>query len=1097
MERYSATYGYTKGNFVLQNVANEDVRTKHYGVVCILKNLLQRGTPTIPSHFLLESLGDLVYTKSSPLFLISRRDHQWDQRIKGNNDQDNPALYFFENQIDKYLPEYAFIKQLILPEANIEEIVPDFQNDYYDRQVDFFLPQANLVIEIDGAQHREKVQRAKDEGRNEYLRKHHIKTIRINADWIKTENQQLLTAIDEIRSHITASKEIQKYKVAYERDALSVEECRCTEYDTVIRFQLLLLTLLQKNTISLEENVWEFVLINSQQRQQELFLLAAEDLFLWLRHLCKLNKLKFIKPNVAVTSTIADGFKAIKIDFDICKRWNDEADHNRDVVYIRNDYFDNKDYFQVSITDSIQYDLVLEGEDSDEESLNFLLSNIFGFDEFRDGQLPIIVNILKKIDIIGILPTGSGKSLCYQFAVLLQPCISFVVCPILALMYDQKENLDKLGITRTNFISSDKTGSEKDKILSEFSGGKYLFIWISPERFQSQAFRETVAAINYEKNFAIAVIDEVHCLSEWGHDFRTSYLTLVKTIKNHCPEARLLGLTATASQFVLNDIKNEFEIESTNIKTLSNMNRPELVFHLIRVDKRSKYDELVHLLKNMNNENGGDLLSTRGNDTRSGLIFTVYKSTKNGCVQIAQALARDFEVDIRAYHGGLGAEKKNIQHDYKNNQFPLLVATKAFGMGVDKPNIRYTIHYGLPWSIEAFYQEAGRAGRDRNTANCYILYEGENCDTEIIDKIFDINLDVSNLDTLQKELKNDLGSILFLWQQNNKGIERDLLVMRWVMQNLSGGKTSVIACNDSFSKAEVEKAIYKLSWLGFINDWTVEEWGETTGKMLVYQNDFTIDSVRDMLFQNIRRYDPGFIEENENYSMYFAVLKDESLKPYVRYMKMLLMWSYDNIVYQRRQAIKTMRDACERYVDGDTLKMFIENYFRFSDKTLMFDQVAYSPTQYSLWFELLYEYHDKERKHRIPITKDSVESLLPALQRYLESYRYNCGLNYLSGMLRLLSGKFNDSDGRPRLEDAFHSMGNLSEEDLNYIIAETLRIGKSATKEGREALGEVLSERYPSKAKQIYYELEDSASLTVVLNANLNRMKWIKEIIEW
>ncbi|WP_309245198.1 DEAD/DEAH box helicase [Clostridium sp. CF012] len=201
-----------------------------------------------------------------------------------------------------------------------------------------------------------------------------------------------------------------------------------------------------------------------------------------------------------------------------------------------------------------KYNIIQDGEDSDIPALKFLLKNIFRYDDFSHAQLPIITNTLRGKDTIGLLPTGGEKSLCYQFAALLQPCISFVVVPIKSLMYDQKENLDSKFITKTNFISSDQKAEEKNVIGKAFSKGKYFFIWISPERFQIKEFRQYLTVLNEEQTIALAVIGEVHCLSEWVHDFRTSYLNLCKTIEKYCPSTNLLGLTATASLNVLKDI---------------------------------------------------------------------------------------------------------------------------------------------------------------------------------------------------------------------------------------------------------------------------------------------------------------------------------------------------------------------------------------------------------------------------------------------------------------------------------------------------------------------------------------------------------------
>ena len=231
----------------------------------------------------------------------------------------------------------------------------------------------------------------------------------------------------------------------------------------------------------------------------------------------------------------------------------------------------------------------------------FLLWNIFlQTDEsleyetlkFREGQLSIISNALAKNDTIGLLPTGSGKSVCYQLSAILQPAISFVVCPIKSLMFDQKIDLDSVLFTRVNHISSSDDSEDKKKIQNEFGQGKYFFIFISPERFQLKTFRQYFSSVNEKFNIAYAVIDEVHCLSEWGHDFRTSYLNLSNTIQRHCTKFNFIGLTATASINVLKDIQIEFGIKQENVKTPANYTRSELEFIVID-DNNDKFEAKI------------------------------------------------------------------------------------------------------------------------------------------------------------------------------------------------------------------------------------------------------------------------------------------------------------------------------------------------------------------------------------------------------------------------------------------------------------------------------------------------------------------------
>ena len=347
-------------------------------------------------------------------------------------------------------------------------------------------------------------------------------------------------------------------------------------------------------------------------------------------------------------------------------------------------------------------------------SLKFFLKNIFGYEEFREGQLPIIKHVLSRNDTIGILPTGTGKSLCYQLTALLQPGLTIVIVPLISLMQDQKKGMDERKIGRVAYVSSMVTGAEREKLLTQFENGQFQFMLISPERTQNLIFREYLQSADEKFNMTMAVIDEVHCLSEWGHDFRVSYLRLTPTIRNYCRDTCILGLTATASQAVLNDIKAEFDDDGSGVKALASMDRPELVFKRITfksdLERESKILEIA-------NEHFGNYTDCHGVKKNSvGVIFCLTKNTTrtNPAVnRIVQILERNnYEGDVKKFYADL-PDKVEIQNRFMEKDFNgVMVCTTAFGMGIDKENIKFTINSSLPKSIEEFYQQAGRAGRD-------------------------------------------------------------------------------------------------------------------------------------------------------------------------------------------------------------------------------------------------------------------------------------------------------------------------------------------------------------------------------------------------
>ena len=787
---------------------------------------------------------------------------------------------------------------------------------------------------------------------------------------------------------------------------------------------------------------------------------------------------------------------------------------------MRTDYYDGRRYFRLSAADSICYKINKE-DNKCIDSLKFFLKNIFGHDEFRDGQLPIIVNSLQGEDTIGILPTGTGKSICYQLTALLQPCVSFVVCPIKSLIYDQRTNLADRHITNVQSITGDMSGEQKDIIMALFANEKYQLIFISPERFQVKRFRESLASLNYNSNIGLAVIDEVHCLSEWGHDFRTSYLNLIKTIRKFTPSARLLGLTATASNFVLQDIKKEFEVDSYNIKTLSSFTRPELKFKVIKCEgeeNKTKKDKLFELLTRLNESMNVFKLDNK--NTKSGIIFTPTVNGTKGCYGLSRDINNKFKINSEFYSGEapkirkvpimdskkFNNYKNEVQNKFKINQIPLLVSTKAFGMGVDKPNIRYTIHFGVPMSLESLYQEAGRAGRDKEDAECYVLYSHEIIEENILNKFYNLDTPVEELKEIQehidyKEQRDILGNF-FLWLSNNKGIEYEFGIIKKVYEVYAKPySTQKISCKKlGYSFSDIQKAIYRLSVIGIVEDWTIEIWDSNKGVLEVTFNELDTNAMYQCMENYIKKYHKEFSLEKlktRNDSLYGTKTYSEMLKILVsnticeieKIIKSLLVWIYDNIVYTRRQSMKTISQLCNEFKDGSEFKYAIERHFKFDDDTYILDNIAEKPTEYKKWFEII-------KNERGMIDKNKSENLKRSLGRFLESYRYNTGLNYISGIVRLILDDYNDLDGRQRLESAFKQIQSYEEKEKNEILEFSLHVGSELSDKNKLYLSELLCANYPDKLK-IYEGLGDEYSLMQIVDETNCKLKNIARMIKW
>lgn len=1129
MIKYTANYSKTNNNFVIQNIYGTNEKNKYYPVICILKNILQRGCPTRYSKYIESIYGPQNFEDFHQQYLTYKNYSKWINTIKGDEKNNYyPARTFIEEIIPEYFTEYPYLQQLFLPEVKFTDITDKYDEKFYNQQVDFYLPQAKLVIEIDGQQHKtDDVNRLNDKERDAYLKEYNILTIRIDTKSLEKKDELFEQKIEAIRNRISENKDIFNiYTDCYNN--VDIKQLKLT---AVIRFQMTILTMLEANIISLDDKVWNLDIKELDVTDFEEP--AIEDLFIWFENLCQLNKVEFKRPDLNITKGdyIFDN-NVVNIDFSVFNRYTDENEQHKNVIYVRTDYFDDKNYFVMSVSDPINYKIIRGQYSPDIKSLEYLLQNIFAHENFRDGQLPIIINALAGRDTIGLLPTGAGKSLCYQLCALLQPCISFVVCPIKALMYDQVENLQAINIDKINCITSDQKAIEKQKIMYDFGMGKYIFVLISPERFQTKDFRNNLKELNTNKTIALAVIDEVHCLSEWGHDFRTSYLTLIKTIRNFCPTAKLLGLTATASQAVIKDLKAEFNIENIDVKVPSDYKREELHYRLIKDNGAS--DELKS--KNLKKIINKKLNEKSNEDLDSSIIFAPYTNKYFGVYGLFQEIKKEFPIIKSGWYSGscpkdagkkikdnFDEYKKEIQRKFKNNEIKLLIATKAFGMGIDKSNIRFTIHYGMPSSMEQLYQESGRAGRDRNAAECYVLFSPEIMPQKSLQAIYERDTKIELINDIISKQKNDnardVSRNLFLWCQNNKGIEFENEITKCVLKNMDvNNKTKLLSHAEidplfrnviikylkeqkglSFEfKSETEldltqKALYRLSLLGIVDDWTIDQWGKNWIIEVTY-NSFDESVVKEHLYKYIRKYDVKFDLSDENlhddiYGKYTQIYKENNLDEISRLILVLLNWIYDNIIYQRRQAMKTLYDLCTiNYVNDDQFKIDLESYFKFTEVTDVLDFIAEHPDEYSRWFDVFYE------KNKF-IDHEKLVDLYNNVTRFLETYRYNMGLDIISVITKLLLDRVFESSDSERLQDFLKNIKEYEPQKLNSILNNIYKAGKKMSLKNKNILSKHLYNAFSEKVEKTYYQLNDTYSLHIILNVASQRLAEINRRI--
>lgn len=769
---------------------------------------------------------------------------------------------FLFSIIPKYLGQH-FV-QLIEPQRNFESIlrfatdvqegferyitgaIDNFSIQHVDFAIELPYPingKKGLIIEIDGSQHQEPAQNQLDNLRDDAA---------IKANWEKTVRiptaafQNISPAITPIK-HFADNDCFASYQENYQKPLYSQEsgldalQFALSPF-AIARIQKTILQWLASGHLSLKDQGWNIAII---ERDVPGAYLAVEDLKQLFNYLLTLEGKGRKLPEIKLQVFNTQEFRSSKINRkhqstieDISKIGNKQFDFLIDCSVLQrsgiksSNYTKNAKRFavvkssyapvskrQFYTTELIKYAPILVDENTnyrtqeitevyeDEHSikerknaLESLLEDIFRKDSFRPGQRSILNRTLQLENVVGLLPTGGGKSLTYQLSVLLQPGIALVVDPIKSLMKDQFEGLQRNSIDAAVFINSSlKTAKERELATNKMVNAEVLFTFISPERLQIKSFRDKITEMSdrLHNYFSYCVVDEAHCVSEWGHDFRTSYLRLGRNARVHCkrkgatkssknsefaPSIPIVGLTATASFDVLSDVQRELDIGDEGVLRSQGMERPELHYKVIStpVDLESvenpnnafmvkqavgeaKQFHLLELIRNMpselesvntnfhaiSNYKAENFFTGNGEYLNAGLVFCPHKSEKinSGVKSVSAKISRELSVaKVGTYMGSSGENEAEIakeeqmseisQEKFLSNELNLLVATKAFGMGIDKPNVRFTVHFNYPSSIEGFYQEAGRAGRDRKNALCYILYSQHNTDKEILESFY-------------------------------------------------------------------------------------------------------------------------------------------------------------------------------------------------------------------------------------------------------------------------------------------------------------------------------------------------------------------------
>ena len=606
-------------------------------------------------------------------------------------------------------------------------------------------------------------------------------------------------------------------------------------------------------------------------------------------------------------------------------------------------------------TESFDEDLTEKSSGTyyDESVLLYFLDYVFHFKEFREGQLTAIDRLLRSQDTIVLLPTGSGKSLIYQLVALMCPGKIIVISPLVSLMQDQLDNLFYNGISCGISISRDNNCAK-----AELNNPGIALIYITPERLQIKSFRNAINTMQASSQIFAVAVDEAHCVSEWGHDFRTAYLNIGRTSRaifnrnNLTPT--IIALTGTASTAVLKDIKRELEIKEYDaIITPTTFDRPELKYKVVRTGSEHKSEMLVELLDRVIPDAFGQSTSSfyrlRNDATNCGIVFCPHVKGNYGVLKVRDYLAK-IPAKSNVFHGVNSSgnyferkqdlqEKHQTALNFKNNKTNIIVATKAFGMGIDKPNVRFTVHYGIPSSIESFYQEAGRAGRDGKESLCTLILSNDNAklNNYILDPTTSLD-EIQNIIAKQNEQffeqKDDISRVMWFHANAFRGVDFEASRVEAVVKKLFIGEKLrqnevVLMCgadSEDNSLTNMQKALQRLLVLGVIKDYTVEY---SSNEIYIKPGSAEPSDIKSQYAEYVGEYNEGRV-----LSELRKVDKIEE-NPRTRYVlnaaRVVTEFVYDTIEKGRRRGIREMVNATEAALkskDPDkTIRQRIVRYF--------------------------------------------------------------------------------------------------------------------------------------------------------------------------
>ena len=947
--------------------------------------------------------------------------------------------------------ELSFLNHVIQPifgenwasfvssQVHLSSLLTSDQFDYSSQRVDFLVSynQKHLVVEIDGDEH--ELHKDKDQLRDEALEEAGYDVLRISNTSLKE------SGFDSIIETIEEILEIDDFDYVLP----NVNQKTELAIKIIHQWMVAISKGLESGYLTFDDQIKISGYSN---------IFSIDDLNVMLD--LAIEELSII---VKAFSKIYD----VDMPFQLKQTKNESSQHVFHISFGQNQNF-KREAFIKDIQSKGDFYCQLNAFDQlaelhpDEQSLKVLLNYVYRFNEFQEGQIEAITRLLKRKDSVVLLPTGSGKSLIYQLTSLVVPGLTMIIAPITSLMDDQVDNLLFKGIDNAIAIYSEVDKLTRDTKTKRLKANNISMAYISPERLQTRDFRNQIKALLVQNSVFTVAIDEAHCVSEWGHDFRTAYLNIGRNsreiFKKNNMSPVIVALTGTASTAVLKDVKREIQITDYEATiTPKTFNRKELNFSIYSASSDSKSTTLNEIIKSalptsFRVSSQKFLLDTT-NDDHSGIIFCPHVNGDFGVLGVKQDIQKNLGMSVNFYSGSApkgvsdfywNKNKKEIASEFKRNKTKLLVATKAFGMGIDKPNIRYTIHYGIPGSIESYYQEAGRAGRDRSRSECIIVFSNEQ--DRINDKLLNVNTSLEEITRYMDEIKrpeqDDISRMLFFHVRTFSGVENELegirlLISRVYRDGDEPEKSMITIASSKEKRNEVEKSVHRLVLLGVIKDYSIDYSANEFDMMFGYA---TKEEIINNYLNYVKGYNEGRVKQER---LRFEPFMEEEIRVFVyKASEILIKFVYDTIERGRRRALNEMvqlSKAALKSKDPDsTIRNRIIRYFE-STFSIEIDEMLENPKEMLKLATEIFEGKQLESGESlggIRSPKDA-EELRGQVSKYLESYPDHPGLLFLRSLSELYSIEYDlktlTNDYLAGIKFSLEKYGKTEEDLLKFI----------------------------------------------------------------